>query len=249
VLIRLRDASGGLTQPGAFLPAAERYDLMPMLDRWVIRNALLQLAPMLQQDTSRLCAINLSGQSLGDENMVAYILEEIVRHNIPPATLCFEITETSAISHLDKARELAKRLKAAGCYLALDDFGSGLSSFSYLKELPVDFLKIDGSFIKYIGQNSTDRAIVSSIVHVARAMGKKTIAEYVEDQSCLDWVQSLGVDYAQGYRIATPRPLEQLVEKSRTPRVEHQRAASPPFASSKPAVGPRLADLAGSIGY
>ncbi len=178
-----------------------------MIDRWVIRQALARLAPMLQQDTNRLCAINLSGQSLGDEKLVTYILDEIAAHNIPASTLCFEITETSAISHLGKARELAQRLKSAGCSLALDDFGSGLSSFSYLKELPVDFLKIDGAFVKNIERNATDRAIVSSIVHVARAMGKKTIAEYVEDASSLSWVSKLGVDYAQGYCLSEPVPL------------------------------------------
>lgn len=213
VLVRMRDGNGSLILPAAFLPAAERYDLMPMLDRWVIRNALEKLAPMLQQDPSRLCAINLSGQSLGDENMVTFILEEIASQNIPPSTLCFEITETSAISHLGKARQLAQRLKAAGCYLALDDFGSGLSSFSYLKELPVDFLKIDGAFVKSIEHNPTDRAIVSSIVHVACTMGKRTIAEYVEDDASLYWVGKLGVDYAQGYFIGEPRPLEDFTRE------------------------------------
>ncbi|NWG39855.1 MAG: EAL domain-containing protein [Hydrogenophilaceae bacterium] len=213
VLVRLSDGNGKLIQPAAFLPAAERYDLMPMLDRWVIHNAMERLAPMLQQDPTRLCAINLSGQSLGDEKMVSFILEEIANRNIPPSTLCFEITETSAISHLGKARHLAQRLKAAGCSLALDDFGSGLSSFSYLKELPVDFLKIDGAFVKNIEHNPTDRAIVSSIVHVACTMGKRTIAEYVEGDTALHWVRNLGVDYAQGYFIGEPRPLGDFTQQ------------------------------------
>ena len=214
VLLRLRDGQGKLIPPSAFLPAAERYDLMPTLDRWVIRTALSRLAPLLREGSNRLCAINLSGQSLGDEKMVSFILGEIAAYGIPPSTLCFEITETSAISHLGHARELAQRLKAAGCSLALDDFGSGLSSFSYLKELPVDFLKIDGNFVRNIGQDPTDRAIVSSIVQVARAMGKKTIAEYVENESCLYWVRTLDVDYAQGYCIGHPRPLDELLETS-----------------------------------
>lgn len=208
ILLRLPDGKGGLIKPGAFLPAAERYDLMPMIDRWVIHHALIRLAPMLRQCPDRLCAINLSGLSLGDENLVAYILDQITAHDIPASSLCFEITETSAISHLGKARELAQRLKSAGCWLALDDFGSGLSSFSYLKELPVDFLKIDGAFVKNIEKNATDRAIVASVVHVARAMGKKTIAEYVEDASSLGWISKLGVDYAQGYCLSEPKPLE-----------------------------------------
>jgi diguanylate cyclase (GGDEF)-like protein/PAS domain S-box-containing protein len=222
LLLRLRDDQGKLILPGAFLPTAERYDLMPTLDRWVIRTALARLAPLLRQDGGRMCAINLSGQSLGDERLVDFILKEIATHNIPPATLCFEITETSAISHLGHARELAQRLKAAGCYLALDDFGSGLSSFSYLKELPVDFLKIDGAFIRNIDHDPIDRAIVSSIVEVARAMGKKTIAEYVEDASCLDWVRSLGVDYAQGYGIARPRPLEEFCVENKQVHTNRQ---------------------------
>jgi EAL domain-containing protein (putative c-di-GMP-specific phosphodiesterase class I) len=186
----------------------------------VIRHALTQLAPMLKQGTNRLCAINLSGQSLGDEKLVAYILDEIASHNIPASTLCFEITETSAISHLGKARELAQRLKSAGCSLALDDFGSGLSSFSYLKELPVDFLKIDGAFVRNIEHNATDRAIVSSIVHVARAMGKKTIAEYVEDVSSLNWVSKLGVDFAQGYCLSEPVPLESFALQDKVVQLE-----------------------------
>jgi Amt family ammonium transporter len=183
---------------------------MPTLDRWVIRTALARLAPLLRQGGSRLCAINLSGQSLNDERMLAFILGEIATHRIPPASLCFEITETSAISHLGHARELAQKLRAAGCSLALDDFGSGLSTFSYLKELPVDILKIDGAFVRNIEHNPVDRAIVSSIVQVAQAMGKKTIAEYVEDEPCLNWIRKLGVDYAQGYCIAQPRRLEEL---------------------------------------
>lgn len=220
VLVRLRDGNGGVVPPSAFMPAAERYDLMSALDRWVIRNALSRLAPMLHVDARRTCAINLSGQSLGDEKLVAFILEEIAAHGIPPSSLCFEITETSAISHLGKARHLAQRLKAAGCHLALDDFGSGLSSFSYLKELPVDFLKIDGAFVKNIDQNPTDRAIVSSIVHVARAMGKKTIAEYVENIPSLNWVNKLGVDYAQGYCIDEPKPIESFTDQFRIVQLE-----------------------------
>ena len=226
ILLRLRDEQGRLIPPGAFLPTAERYDLMPTLDRWVIRTALARLAPLLRQDRSRICAINLSGQSLGDERLVDFILKEIATHDIPPGTLCFEITETSAISHLGHARELAQRLKAAGCFLALDDFGSGLSSFSYLKELPVDFLKIDGAFVRNIEHDPVDRAIVSSIVQVARAMGRKTIAEYVENASSLEWVRSLGVDYAQGYHISRPRPLEEFcVENMQVHTIRHDKPA------------------------
>ncbi len=229
VLLRLRDSQGGLTPPGAFIPTAERYDLMPTLDRWVIRTALARLAPLLRQDSSRLCAINLSGQSLNDERMLGFILGEIASHRIPPASLCFEITETSAISHLGHARELAQKLRAAGCSLALDDFGSGLSTFSYLKELPVDFLKIDGAFVRNIEHNPVDRAIVSSIVQVAQAMGKKTIAEYVEDEACLNWIRKLGVDYAQGYFIARPQSLEELCAADSVFRLKQVRMKNPPL--------------------
>jgi EAL domain-containing protein (putative c-di-GMP-specific phosphodiesterase class I) len=229
VLLRLRDSQGGLTPPGAFIPTAERYDLMPTLDRWVIRTALARLAPLLRQDSSRLCAINLSGQSLNDERMLGFILGEIATHRIPPASLCFEITETSAISHLGHARELAQKLRAAGCSLALDDFGSGLSTFSYLKELPVDFLKIDGAFVRNIEHNPVDRAIVSSIVQVAQAMGKKTIAEYVEDEACLNWIRKLGVDYAQGYFIARPQSLEELCAADSVFRLKQVRMKNPPL--------------------
>ncbi len=210
VLLRLRDGQGGLIPPSVFLPAAERYGLMPALDRWVIRNALAKLAPLLAQDHAARCAINLSGQSLNDERMVDFILDEIDSHRIDPASLCFEITETTATTRLGKARELAGRLKSHGCLLALDDFGSGISAFSYLKELPLDFVKIDGAFVRNIEHHPGDRAILSAIVEVARAMGKQTIIESIEQASSMECLRKLGVDFAQGYALAMPRPLDEF---------------------------------------
>jgi diguanylate cyclase (GGDEF)-like protein/PAS domain S-box-containing protein len=206
VLLRLRAADGSLIAPGVFLPTAERYRLMPELDRWVVHQALGQLAPLLRAGDAQ-CSLNLSGQSLDNAGMLGLILEEIGRLAIPPASVCIEITETSAISNLTGALEFARGLKAAGCKLALDDFGSGLSSFSYLKQLPVDYLKIDGSFVRDIAHDPIDRAIVQSIVYVARNIGKATIAECVEDAEVLALLRELDVDFGQGYHLQRPRPL------------------------------------------
>lgn len=211
ILLRLRGEDGRLIPPGMFLPAAERYQLMPALDRWVVHATLERLAPRLRGG-NLVCGINLAGQSLGEPGLLREILAALDRHAIPPAAVCFEITETSAISHLGQARDLVHGLRQAGCLLALDDFGSGLSSFSYLKQLPVDFLKIDGSFVRDIASNAFDRAIVGSMVQVARAIGVRTVAEFVEDDAVLAHIRGLGVDYGQGYGIARPAPLERLIE-------------------------------------
>lgn len=211
ILLRMRDDDGNLVSPGTFIPTAERYQLMPALDRWVVRNTLERLSPLLHK-RDMVCGINLSGQSLADANLLPLILAEFERHAIPPGTVCFEITETSAISHLGRARELLLGLKQAGCMLALDDFGSGLSSFSYLKQLPVDYLKIDGAFVRDIARNSFDRAIVGSMVQVARSIGVRTVAEFVEDEIALGYVRDLGVDFGQGYGIAQPRALDRLFD-------------------------------------
>jgi diguanylate cyclase (GGDEF)-like protein/PAS domain S-box-containing protein len=210
ILLRMQGEDGKLIPPGMFIPTAERYQLMPALDRWVVRAALERLAPLLRRG-DLVCGINLSGQSLAEASLLPMILAELERHAIPPGAVCFEITETSAISHLGRARELLDGLKQAGCLLSLDDFGSGLSSFSYLKQLPVDFLKIDGSFVKDIDRNPFDRAMVGAMVQVARAIGVRTVAEFVESYAVLGQVRELGVDFAQGYGIARPQPLETLL--------------------------------------
>ena len=208
VLVRMQDPGGKLVAPGLFIPSAERFKLMPALDRWVISHALEQLAcdsPL--RDATGMCAINLSGITLGDEGLFGFILDQINHWNIDPKILCFEITETAVISDLTNTRRLMDKLQYHGCRFALDDFGSGLSSFSYLKELPVDFLKIDGNFVRRICEDPVDLAMVSSINHVGHVMGIRTIAEFVEDMDIFRKLSQIGVDFAQGYGIEAPLPM------------------------------------------
>lgn len=205
LLVRMKDEDGVLIPPGAFIPAAERYNLMTMLDRHIVfaafnyfnknRNILEEL---------ELCTINLSGQTLSDLHFADYISDLLDDLNIPPHKICFEITETAAISHLKNAMQLISQLKSRGCAFALDDFGSGLSSFAYLKNLPVDYLKIDGAFVKDMMDDPIDFAMVKSINEVGHVMGKQIIAEFVEDEGILEMLTEIGVDYAQGYAIARP---------------------------------------------
>jgi diguanylate cyclase (GGDEF)-like protein/PAS domain S-box-containing protein len=211
LLIRMRDELGNIVLPGEFLPAAERYNLADKLDRWVIGRAFGWLTSR-PDILSRLylCGINLSGQSMGNEEILHFILEQIDASTIPADKLCFEITETAAIADLAGATHFISTLKDRGCMFALDDFGSGFSSFSYLKRLPVDFLKIDGCFVRDIVSDSIDLAMVRSINEIGHVMGKKTIAEFVEDSSVLQMLRTVGVDYAQGYEIGRPTPIEQF---------------------------------------
>ncbi|MFT4584211.1 MAG: diguanylate cyclase (GGDEF)-like protein/PAS domain S-box-containing protein [Gammaproteobacteria bacterium] len=211
LLIRMRDELGNIVMPSEFLPAAERYNLSEKVDRWVIGHALdwLRDHPVLVEQL-HLCGINLSGQSMGNEGILRFILNQIDEGSIPAEKLCFEVTETAAISDLAQATNFITLLKDRGCMFALDDFGSGFSSFSYLKKLPVDFLKIDGSFVRDICTNSIDLAMVRSINDIGHVMGKKTIAEFVEDRGVLDVLRDIGVDYAQGYEIGRPTPITQF---------------------------------------
>ena len=211
LLIRMRDESGNIVMPMEFLPAAERYLLSDKIDRWVIGNALnwLRSNPSILRRLY-LCDINLSGQSMGNEGMLKFILEELDEGTVPPEKLCFEITETAAIADLLQASRFISLLKERGCMFALDDFGSGFSSLAYLKSLPVDFLKIDGSFVRDMVSDSIDLAIVRSINEIAHIMGKKTIAEFVDGQGILEALEVLGVDYAQGFGIGRPAPLSQM---------------------------------------
>ena len=208
VLLRLRDADGLLVQPGKFLPAAERFDLAPKIDRWVIRNLFdwLTKNPEARKKIS-LCAINVSGQTLNDLNFQLDVISMLESSPLPPQSLCFEVTETSAIANLSAASAFMERLRQQGCKISLDDFGRGLSSFAYLKSLPVDFVKIDGFFVKDIITDPVDRAMVKAIIDMAHALGKKAIAEFVENDAILEQVIELGVDYVQGYGIARPVPL------------------------------------------
>ena len=209
VLLRLRDEDGNLVGPGAFLPAAERYNLAPAVDRWVVSHLLQYLASHYRRDAGlpRCFFINLSGATLNDENFDDHLRALLRDTGLPPSLLCFEITETAAIANLSRAIDFIDAIRAEGCRFALDDFGSGLSSFAYLKTLPVDFLKIDGGFVRDITRDPMDRAIVEAINRIGHTVGLQTIAEFVEDEATRQELVRLGVDYAQGYALHRPEPL------------------------------------------
>ena len=210
-LVRYRDGKGNIIPPGAFFPAAERYNLAPELDRAVIRHLFEWIAKKpIFLDNLSVCSINLSGISLSDESMLAFISEQFNLWGIPTQKICFEITETAAIANLSCATKFINHLRECGCLFSLDDFGSGLSSFAYLKSLPVDFLKIDGLFVKDIADDKVDLAMVRAINEVGHIMGKKTIAEFVENEQIFNLLKELGVDYAQGYGIGKPVCLDEL---------------------------------------
>jgi diguanylate cyclase (GGDEF)-like protein/PAS domain S-box-containing protein len=213
VLIRMLDDDNSIIGPDSFIPAAERYSMMAEIDRWVVENtlAVLDRDPAYVQSRISACSINLSGQSLSDDRFMNSLVQLIDNTSVPPELLCFEITETAVISNLSNATKLIARLRGMGCKFALDDFGVGLSSFGYLKNLAVDYLKLDGCFIKNMVRDGIDHAMVQSINHVGQTMKIRTIAEFVENQETLEALREIGVDYAQGYGIAKPRPLEEVV--------------------------------------
>jgi diguanylate cyclase (GGDEF)-like protein len=198
---------------GAFLSAAERYDMASRIDRWVVGTAFdwFKRHPG-KLDSLNFCSINLSGQSLVNEDLLDYLTSLFKQGDIPANKVCFEITETAAIANLSDAVKFFESLRSLGCLFALDDFGSGMSSYAYLKTLPVDFLKIDGVFIRDIAKDPINRAMVQSINEIGQVMGKKTIAEFVEDDEILKVLRQIGVDYAQGYGIGRPRLLDDLGE-------------------------------------
>jgi EAL domain-containing protein (putative c-di-GMP-specific phosphodiesterase class I) len=212
VLLRLRADDGTIIAPGDFIPAAERYNLMPAIDRWVVQNLFIQQGEALRcatRDTGcdRLVAINLSGASFSDGQFLDFVRAQFRAHAIPPERVCFEITETAAIANLTHATHFMKELRALGCRFSLDDFGSGLSSFGYLKNLPVDFLKIDGALVRHVADNPIDLAMVEAINGIGHVMGMRTIAEFVENQAIREKLVTIGVDYVQGYGVEMPRPL------------------------------------------
>lgn len=208
ILVRMRGEDGELILPGEFLPAAERYGLADKLDRWVIGTLFDWLEARPQQIAAMgMYSINLSGQSIGKDGILELILERLAAALVPPDRICFEITETTAVADLVQATRFIHRLKDHGCRFALDDFGSGFSSLSYLKQLPVDFLKIDGAFVRDMASNSIDLAMVRSINDIGHVMGKRTIAEFVENRATLDLLRSIGVDFVQGYHVGHPAPL------------------------------------------
>ncbi len=214
ILIRLQDADGRIVSPSKVLPAAERYKMMATLDRWVIRRALEQLGSAtntLEISLATFC-INISGQSLADDSFASFVEARIQESGISPDSLCFEITETAIVRNLERAQRFIVHLRKLGCRFALDDFGTGYSSFAYLKSLPVQYLKVDGVFIRDLLENRLSEAIVSASGAIAKVMGAATVAEHVENELVMQKVRDLGIDYAQGFLISRPRPLSEILE-------------------------------------
>ncbi|MEY2832015.1 MAG: hypothetical protein RLZZ574_1273, partial [Cyanobacteriota bacterium] len=203
LLLRLKDREGNLITPEEFIPVAERYGVITIVDRWVL-SAALESYPQCFAAKNDLVSINLSGASINDERFTTFALDLIKQSKVPGDCLCFEITETAAIAQMNHAQKFMLTMKELGVKFALDDFGSGLSSFSYLKNLPIDYLKIDGSLVKAIPNEEYDRAIVTSINEVAHLMGIKTIAEFVETDQILEHIAQISIDYAQGYITGKP---------------------------------------------
>ena len=224
LLIRLLDEDGNAIPPGAFLPAAERYNIISRIDQWGIDHIVKTFKIHKNFLNSVDCiSINLSGQSLGDIAFIEHITNLFKRENVDTKKLCFEITETSAISNLNVAGDFIRQMRSLGCRFSLDDFGSGLSSFAYLKQLPVDFLKIDGVFVKDITEDKIDLAMVKSMKDISDVMNMKTIAEFVENDEILELLKNIGVDYVQGYGIAQPKPLEEILNHSSDNIINFQR--------------------------
>jgi diguanylate cyclase (GGDEF)-like protein len=208
LLLRLRDEDGRVVAPGAFLPAAERYGLVPQLDRWVIAEAVAHFDHLHASGRAPgRCALNLSAATLEDESLADYVLGLIQRHGVPPERMCFEITETEAVRNLARAVRFIERLRGFGCLVALDDFGAGMSSFGYLKNLPVDIIKIDGSFIRDIEADPMSRSIVDAITEIGHQRGLEVVAEWVGDVRTIEILRSLRVDYGQGFALHRPEPV------------------------------------------
>jgi len=212
LLLRMRDEQGRVVPPMAFIPAAERYHLMGTIDCWVVAKALRCLGRLHASPSGQLprFGLNLSGMSLGDAAFADFVMQHLEESGAPAAAVCFEITETAAISNLGRAARFIRRFRDLGCRFALDDFGTGLTSFAYLKSLPVDYIKIDGSFVRGAGDDPVDYAVVDAIQRLARAVGARTIAESVESPESLARVRALGIDFGQGHAIHVPEPYSEL---------------------------------------
>jgi len=207
ILIRMVGDQGNIISPIDFLPVAEQYHLMPIIDRWVVKEtfSLIKQSNLAEES---LCSINLSGQTLGDKTFLDEVLALFQETKIPYEKVCFEITETALISNFEVAQKFISALRERGCKFSLDDFGSGLSSFTYLKTLPVDYLKIDGSFVRSILNDEKDFNLVKSIHQIAQFMGMETVAEFVESEEILKCVRDIGINYAQGYALGKPEAIE-----------------------------------------
>ncbi len=214
LLLRMVSETGEILPPEKFLSAAERYQLMPAIDRWVVKNALVALSQHGEtlRDRGMSFSINISGASIATEEFLEFLEGSIKESGIPPQVLCFELTETSAVSNLTRADKLMQRLRVLGCSFALDDFGTGLSSLAYLKALPVSVLKIDGSFVRDSGTNQRTESMVRAIAQLAHTMGMETVAEYVETDELRTRMASLGVDFGQGFAMGRPTPLPEVLD-------------------------------------
>ena len=219
LLLRMRDEQGRVVAPMAFIPAAERYHLMANIDRWVVARALGCLARRDAGSTARMprFGVNLSGMSLSDPGFEDFVLQQLEAARVAPSSICFEITETAAIANLTRAAGFIRRFRDLGVRFALDDFGSGLSSFAYLKSLPVDYLKIDGSFVRGIADDKIDFAVIDAIHRLGKAAGARTIAECVENEASLARVRELGIDCAQGHFVHRPEPYSALAARMSLP--------------------------------
>jgi EAL domain-containing protein (putative c-di-GMP-specific phosphodiesterase class I) len=207
VFVRLHD-EGQAVAPAEFFPAAERYRLMSMIDRWVLGSALAALAAgAIRLPPGRSLSINISGQTLADPSFLEFVVEELDRTGAQPAQICFEVAETSVIGNMDQARRFIDVLHGMGCRFALDDFGTDLGGFANLKTLPMDYLKIDGSFMRDLGRDTVNQAMVSAVVNMARTLNFRLVAEQIEDVASLEAARAMGIDFVQGHAIGRPRPL------------------------------------------
>ncbi len=206
VLIRMNNQSGKTISPRLFIPPAERYNQMRHVDRWVIKQTFSSLSSVV--DGQQLFSINLSASSVTDKNLYAYINDQFNHYNISPSSICFELTETAVISSIQAVITLVQKLRKLGCYFSLDQFGCGLNSFQYLKNLSVDFVKIDGELIKHLTNNNIDQVIVKSINEIAHAIGLKTIAVCVENSETVKFLKTIHIDYAQGFFYDKPKPIQ-----------------------------------------
>lgn len=213
LLVRMYNEEGEQIPPDEFIPAAEYYSMMPALDRWVVHNSLSHISQIPEQSPLPVFAINLSGQSLNDSRFLTFVLDEIKASGVDPQMLCFEITEQVAVDDLSLVTNFISTLKNLGSCFSLDDFGTGVSSYGYLKSLDVDYLKIDGSFVKNIASDEVSSAMVQSINQVGHTMNLKIIAEYVENDEIIDLLREMGVDYGQGYGIDRPGPIKDVIKR------------------------------------
>jgi EAL domain-containing protein (putative c-di-GMP-specific phosphodiesterase class I) len=221
LLIRMRSDGDELIPPATFLPIAERFDLVQAIDRWVLGQAVTLVRREHEASRAVTLSVNISGATIGDADFAGWLEELLSSTPIPPRRLIIEITETTAIVNIERARALATTLRRLGCLLALDDFGAGFASFSYLQHLSFDVLKIDGEFVRGLRENPTDRLVVEAVVGIARGLGTPSLAEFVGDPDTLEAVRALGVDYAQGFHLGRPLPIEEALALTRSGAGQH----------------------------